>query len=142
MNQDKTQVVRYYRNDFYPLWFSSEKMLSIANTKCKNCGGEVEFEFQIMPYLFNIEPQVCGVDIGTIVIYTCKNSCCRKNNIEGEFIEEYGFIQRTGEDFNIEDGKIQPKQKNRKVNTNVVQAKKEEEVDEEGFITVTKKRKK
>lgn len=142
VNHDKTQVVRYYRNDFYPLWFSSEKMLSIANTKCKNCGGEVEFEFQIMPYLFNIEPQICGVDIGTIVIYTCKNSCCRKENVEGEFIEEYGFIQRTGEDFNIEGGKIQPKEKKTKVTKNVEQTKKEEEVDEEGFVEVKKKRKK
>ena len=80
--------------------------------------------------------------IGTIVIYTCKNSCCHKNNIEGEFIEEYGFIQRTGEDFNLEDGKIQAKQKKIKVNTNVVQTKKKEEVDEDGFIVVNKKRKK
>ena len=57
-NYDKKQIIRYYRNNYYPLWFTQEKMLSTKNTKCYNCGGDVEFEFQIMPYLFLIQPKI------------------------------------------------------------------------------------
>ena len=97
VNYDKKQVIRYYRNNFYPLWFTQEKMLTTKKTKSTNCGGDVVFEFQIMPYLFLIEPKIAFNDIGTIVIYTCKNCCDSK--IEGGFVEEHGFIQRTGENF-------------------------------------------
>ena len=97
INYDKKQVIRFYRNNFYPLWFTQERMLTTKNTKCTNCGGSVVFEFQIMPYLFMIQPKIAFNDIGTIVIYTCKKCCDSK--IEGGFIQEYGFIQRTGENF-------------------------------------------
>ena len=97
VNYDKKQIIRYYRNNYYPLWFTQEKMLSVKNTKCRNCGGNVVFEFQIMPHLFLIQPKIAFNDIGTIVIYTCKKCCNSK--IEGGFVEEYGFIQRTGENF-------------------------------------------
>lgn len=147
VDYDKKQVVRYYRNDYFPLWFTKDEMLTVQNTKCKNCKGEIEYEFQIMPYLFTVEPAIAYMDIGTIVIYTCKNSCCNKSkNIEGEFIEEYGFIQRTGEDFiDIKGNKMHKKKKN---NSNKNQQelnnqnKKIEEVDEDGFVEVKKKRKK
>jgi pre-rRNA-processing protein TSR4 len=71
-NYDKKQIIRYYRNNFYPLWFTQEKILSTKKTKCRNCGNDIVFEFQIMPYLFIKEPQIAFNDIGTIVIYTCK----------------------------------------------------------------------
>ena len=148
-NYDKEQVVRFYRNNFYPLWFTQEKMLSTKKTKCNNCGGDIVFEFQIMPYLFLIEPKIAFNDIGTIVIYTCKNCCDSK--IEGGFVEEHGFIQRTGEnfrDFNDNDNKYM---KDKKEKEQMKEIKEENEffagvdeknVDEEGFSEVKKKKSK
>ena len=148
-NYDKKQVIRFYRNNFYPLWFTQEKMLSTKKTKCNNCGGDIVFEFQIMPYLFLIEPKIAFNDIGTIVIYTCKNCCDSK--IEGGFVEEHGFIQRTGEnfrDFNDNDNKYM---KNKKEKDEAKEIKEENEffagvdeknVDDEGFSEVKKKKSK
>ena len=148
-NYDKKQIIRFYRNNFYPLWFTQEKMLTTKNTKCTNCGGDVVFEFQIMPYLFLIEPKIAFNDIGTIVIYTCKNCCDSK--IEGGFVEEHGFIQRTGEnfrDFNDNDNKYM---KDKKEKEQMKEIKEENEffagvdeknVDDEGFSEVKKKKSK
>ena len=149
VNFDKKQVIRYYRNNFYPLWFTQEKMLSTKKTKCNNCGGDVVFEFQIMPYLFLIEPKIAFNDIGTIVIYTCKNCCDSK--IEGGFVEEHGFIQRTGEnfrDFNdndnkyIKDKKDKDELKDIKEENEFFAGVDEKDVDEEGFAEVKKIKKK
>ena len=146
-NYDKKQIIRFYRNNFYPLWFTQEKMLTTKNTKCTNCGGDVVFEFQIMPYLFLIEPKIAFNDIGTIVIYTCKNCCDSK--IEGGFVEEHGFIQRTGEnfrDFNDNDNKYM-KDKKEKDEAKEIKAENEffagvdeKDIDEEGFAEVKKKK--
>jgi hypothetical protein len=147
VNYDKKQVIRFYRNNFYPLWFTQEKMLSTKKTKCLNCGGDIVFEFQIMPYLFLIEPKIALNDIGTIVIYTCKNCCDSK--IEGGFVEEHGFIQRTGEnfrDFNDNDNKYKDKKNNeeKKINeeNEFFAGVYEKDVDEEGFAEVKKKKNK
>ena len=147
VNYDKKQVIRFYRNNFYPLWFTQEKMLSTKKTKCLNCGGDIVFEFQIMPYLFLIEPKIALNDIGTIVIYTCKNCCDSK--IEGGFVEEHGFIQRTGEnfrDFNDNDNKYKYKKNNeeKKINeeNEFFAGVDEKDVDEEGFAEVKKKKNK
>ena len=147
VNYDKKQVIRFYRNNFYPLWFTQEKMLSTKKTKCLNCGGDIVFEFQIMPYLFLIEPKIALNDIGTIVIYTCKNCCDSK--IEGGFVEEHGFIQRTGEnfrDFNDNDNKYKDKKNNeeKKINeeNEFFSGVDEKDVDEEGFAEVKKKKNK
>ena len=147
VNYDKKQVIRFYRNNFYPLWFTQEKMLSTKKTKCLNCGGDIVFEFQIMPYLFLIEPKIALNDIGTIVIYTCKNCCDSK--IEGGFVEEHGFIQRTGEnfrDFNDNDNKYNNKKNNeeKKINeeNEFFAGVDEKDVDEEGFAEVKKKKNK
>ena len=149
VNFDKKQVIRFYRNNFYPLWFTQDKMLTTKKTKCTNCGGDIVFEFQIMPYLFIIEPKIAFNDIGTIVIYTCKNCCDSK--IEGGFVEEHGFIQRTGEnfrDFNDNDNKYI---KDKKTKEDLKEIKEENEffagvdekdVDEEGFAEVKKKKNK
>ena len=45
-----------------------------------------------MPYIFIIFKEIMNIDIGTIVVYTCRNSCQTK-----KYIEEYGYIQRSGE---------------------------------------------
>ena len=115
---DQQQIIRYYRNNFFPLWFTKNNILTVNNIKCKNCEGKVEFEFQIMPYVFFIEEKISKIDIGTIVVYTCKN-CCNNNNkkIEGGFVQEYGFIQRTGENFR--DFKDNDNVKNNNNNNNV-----------------------
>ena len=147
-NYDKKQIIRFYRNNFYPLWFTQEKMLTTKNTKCTNCGGDVVFEFQIMPYLFLIEPKIAFNDIGTIVIYTCKNCCDSK--IEGGFVEEHGFIQRTGEnfrDFNDNDNKYKDKKSDeemKKINeeNEFFAGVDEKDIDEEGFAEVKKKKNK
>jgi hypothetical protein len=44
---DPKQVVRYCRDDIFPLWFCNSGMMTMKNTKCKNCGGDVIFEFQV-----------------------------------------------------------------------------------------------
>ena len=148
-NYDKKQVIRYYRNNFYPLWFTQEKMLTTKKTKCTNCGGNVEFEFQIMPYIFMIEPKIAFNDIGTIVIYTCKKCCDSK--IEGGFVEEYGFIQRTGENFSDLKNNENTNNKNKKLQKETEKIIEENEffsgvnekdADEEGFVEVKKKKNK
>ena len=152
VNYDKKQIIRYYRNNYYPLWFTQEKMLSVKNTKCRNCGGNVVFEFQIMPHLFLIQPKIAFNDIGTIVIYTCKKCCNSK--IEGGFVEEYGFIQRTGENFRDLKDNENIKKNNNKNNQLKNETEKiieeneffagvnEKDADEEGFVEVKKKKKK
>ena len=146
-NYDKKQIIRYYRNNFYPLWFTQEKILSTKKTKCRNCGNDIVFEFQIMPYLFIKEPQIAFNDIGTIVIFTCKKCCDSK--IEGGFVEEYGFIQRTGEnfrDFNDNDNRYKEKKykeemKEIKEDNEFFAGVDEKDVDEEGFVEVKKTKK-
>ena len=45
-----------------------------------------------MPSIFLMYPEITNIDIGTIIIFSCENSC--DNNI---YSEEYAYIQRTGE---------------------------------------------
>jgi hypothetical protein len=47
ISYDPKQVVRFCRDDIFPLWFSNTGMMTLKNTKCKNCGGELIFEFQV-----------------------------------------------------------------------------------------------
>ena len=100
-----------------------------------------------MPYLFIKEPKIAFNDIGTIVIYTCKKCCDSK--IEGGFVEEYGFIQRTGEnfrDFNDNDNRYKEKKykeemKEIKEDNEFFAGVDEKDVDEEGFVEVKKTKK-
>lgn len=155
---DPTQVIRYYRNNYHPLWFTSQHMFTVHNTKCKQCKGDVAYEFQLMPYLLSIQPQIRFLDIGTIIIYTCKKSCTNNNNNnnEGDYIEEYGFIQRTGEGFIVEDGKLvmkdgketsmQTQSSSNNINSNnqgqgKIAGINEDEMDEDGFCEVKKSKK-
>ncbi len=48
ISYDPNQVVRYCRDDIIPLWFTQNGMLTTKNTKCRNCGGELIFEFQVI----------------------------------------------------------------------------------------------
>ena len=124
-------------------------MLTTKKTKCTNCGGCVEFEFQIMPYLFLIQPKIAFNDIGTIVIYTCRKCCDSK--IEGGFVQEYGFIQRTGENFRDLKDNENTNNKNKKLQKETEKiiedneffaGVNEKDADEEGFVEVKKKKNK
>ena len=145
VNYNNTQILRYYRNNYFPLWFTKKNILTVSNIKCKNCKGEIEFEFQIMPYLFLLQKKISFIDIGTIVIYTCKNCCV--NNKEGGFIEEYGFIQRTGENFrDLNDN--DNKKENNDMKNEIIQKQYNffkgadlNNIDEEGFVEVKQKKK-
>ncbi len=52
ISYDPKQVVRFCRDDIFPLWFSNTGMMTLKNTKCKNCGGELIFEFQVRNIIF------------------------------------------------------------------------------------------
>ncbi len=52
VSYDPKQVMRYCRDGIFPLWYCSKGMLTTKNTKCKNCGGELIFEFQVRKFLF------------------------------------------------------------------------------------------
>jgi len=59
VNFDPKQIVRYCRDDIFPLWFCKNGMLSMKNSKCKHCGGSMIFEFQVtsLSYL----PRSCRI---------------------------------------------------------------------------------
>jgi pre-rRNA-processing protein TSR4 len=50
LNFDPKQIVRYCRDDIFPLWFCKNGMLSMKNSKCKNCGSQMTFEFQVISF--------------------------------------------------------------------------------------------
>ncbi len=71
--QTPNQVLRYARHfpGVQPLWYRKEGVVRKEQlAKCKNCGGELVFEFQIMPQLFNFVPALAKVDWATIIVYT------------------------------------------------------------------------
>ena len=48
VSYDPEQIIRYSRDGILPLWFCSTGMLTVKNTKCKNCKDEVIYEFQVI----------------------------------------------------------------------------------------------
>ena len=67
------QILRYTRHcpGIEPMWYRKAGRLAKEDIKhCKHCGGELIFEFQIMPQLFNFVHELAKVDWGTIVIYS------------------------------------------------------------------------
>ena len=91
VNREPEQILRYARvsNDetFEPLWASDSSPPCI--TPCSHCGGPRTFEFQIMPQILNLlnlnhlDENV--LDFGTLIVYSCFNSCQPK---ELDYIEE------------------------------------------------------
>ncbi|XP_067938782.1 programmed cell death protein 2-like isoform X2 [Watersipora subatra] len=71
------QIVRYEKGG-KPLLVSDEGKPPLDIPACNSCGGEREFEFQVMSqclsYL-NVDTSVNSLDWGTLIIYTCKKSC-------------------------------------------------------------------
>lgn len=100
-----------------------------------------------MPYIFNLYKAIINIDIGIIVIYTCKNSC--NKNI---CVEEMCYIQRSGEkvlDLNkkfIETPMNSiPEEKNTSnmntANSNQKKKDDEDDDDDDGWVEVKKKKK-
>ena len=104
-----------------------------------------------MPQIFNIYKEIMNIDIGTIVIYTCLNSCTSKTQVH---CEEYSYIQRTGEAI-IDLDNVYKKtsvNKNSEPNTNqedlpidlnklTIRGNTNNEPDEDGWVEVKKKKK-
>ncbi|KAL7718548.1 Programmed cell death protein 2 [Entamoeba marina] len=73
--KDPNQVLRYNRNG-KPLWISSTG-IPTNPPKCKRCGLDCIFEWQLLPqFIFatNLDLEL-DIDFGTLVIYSCPNSC-------------------------------------------------------------------
>ncbi len=45
---DPEQILRYCRDEVFPLWFCNNELLTMKNTKCNNCKGDLIFEFQVL----------------------------------------------------------------------------------------------
>jgi len=89
ISKEKQQVIRYYGwVGAEPLWFQKvHKPTPEDIPKCQYCGANRMFEFQILPqllYKLNVGCCVDAVDWGTLLIYTCENSCS---------CEEFGYLE-------------------------------------------------
>jgi pre-rRNA-processing protein TSR4 len=97
----KDQILRYARwQDNCILWEHSKEQLSKKDVpNCLHCGAPRQFEFQILPQLIfylqvdtkasisKIQDKSC--EWGTLVIYTCSQSC----DLQGDYVEEFCYRQ-------------------------------------------------
>lgn len=102
-----------------------------------------------MPNIFNIYKEIMNIDIGTIIIYTCKNSCQNQ-----KYAFEYGYIQRSGdkiielenlkiiEDIKPQASEVDEKSLEEDLNKLKIKGNSNNQPDEEGFIQIKKKGKK
>ncbi|XWS57263.1 hypothetical protein CRYUN_Cryun09bG0159300 [Craigia yunnanensis] len=87
------QVLRYCRSaTSKPLWPMLGGRPSKADIpRCSYCGGDLCFEFQILPqllYYFGVKNDADSLDWATITVYTCEASC------EGVgYKEEFAWVQ-------------------------------------------------
>ncbi|XP_054165452.1 programmed cell death protein 2-like [Oppia nitens] len=96
------EVIRYcsYDSDsnelMEPLWISTKNKPTLPIPKCQYCNSERRFEFQVMPYLLNkiITTTDDSLDWGTLVVYTCSQSCSSYDSIDGNtYRDEYIWKQ-------------------------------------------------
>lgn len=89
-----------YNRGGNPLFISSgHKPESIP--KCEECGGDRQFEFQIMPQLLvylKVDNILESIDWGILAVYTCKNSCA----INSKYVQEYIWKQDIVKENSIE----------------------------------------
>ncbi|KAF2068845.1 hypothetical protein CYY_009832 [Polysphondylium violaceum] len=100
--QDKNQILRYSRDNEYPiLWVSEENKVTDEEIgKCPCCNGDRRFEFQVLPQLLyfildestSTEVNNNELDFGILNIYTCENSCEYKSN-QLNYVKEFIFKQ-------------------------------------------------
>ncbi|CAG9772430.1 unnamed protein product [Ceutorhynchus assimilis] len=87
------QVLRYCREGSPLLLYPLQEPLK----KCKHCQKELVFEFQLIPTIISKLRLECDanhlnrLDFGTVLIYTCKNSCWGANDA---FKEEIVVVQK------------------------------------------------
>lgn len=87
------QVLRYDRGGS-PLWVSSEHEPLEENIPRCPCGAKRIFEFQVMPQLLinlKVDSTEASIDWGTLVVYTCADSCDHGNKYVPEFIWKQDF---------------------------------------------------
>eukprot|EP00808_Paulinella_micropora_P016691 g55434.t1 len=84
------QIVRYYRSSSSsspasPLFLS--KVMPTAIPACALCGAPRRLEFQILPqiihYLQIKSQDEDALDFGTLLVYTCSNSCDLSSPVSG-----------------------------------------------------------
>ena len=74
--REPAQVLRYKRRG-RPLYVS-RRLRTTRVAPCERCGAPRSFEFQIMPqflYFLNVEKNLRDLNFGTILVFTCDNSC-------------------------------------------------------------------
>ncbi|CAH1767115.1 2265_t:CDS:2, partial [Entrophospora sp. SA101] len=88
-----------------PLWVSDNDKPGENNIiipKCSNCGQERTFEFQVLSTLLNYlkidHTKLDSLDWGTLLIYSCKDSCHSENNY---YLEEFIYRQDFSNDGQI-----------------------------------------
>ncbi|XP_039562946.1 programmed cell death protein 2 isoform X2 [Passer montanus] len=82
------QIIRYCRGEG-PLWVSGENRPEEKDIPNCVCGAKRIFEFQIMPQLLNhlqVDSLGESIDWGTLVVYTCADSCGGGTEYLEEFI--------------------------------------------------------
>lgn len=81
--REPDQVLRYYKKGGDPLWISRPgQSLGHQLTEippCEFCNTQRTFEFQLMPQMLNYFEED-DIDWGTVLIYTCPNSCKLPDN--------------------------------------------------------------
>ncbi|XP_975337.2 programmed cell death protein 2 [Tribolium castaneum] len=83
IGDNNDQILRYERGG-EPLWIASDpKPDKVPN--CEYCGNPRQYEFQIMPQLFFVLHEN-DLDVGIIIVYTCKESCVAGDNYKKEFV--------------------------------------------------------
>ncbi|NWR88959.1 PDCD2 protein, partial [Furnarius figulus] len=83
------QIIRYCRGGEGPVWVSGENRPEEKDIPNCLCGAKRIFEFQIMPQLLNhlqVDSLGESIDWGTLVVYTCADSCGGANEYLEEFI--------------------------------------------------------
>ncbi|XP_044048253.1 programmed cell death protein 2-like isoform X2 [Siniperca chuatsi] len=92
------QILRYCRGG-KPL-FISEPPSNMAQvvSACGSCGGSRTFELQLMPALVSLLQRKDGgaeaeLEFGTVLVYTCTNSCWTAGSGSGSAVEEFCFVQ-------------------------------------------------
>ncbi|XP_041280064.1 programmed cell death protein 2 isoform X1 [Onychostruthus taczanowskii] len=83
------QIIRYCRGGGGPLWVSGENRPEEKDIPNCVCGAKRIFEFQIMPQLLNhlqVDSLGESIDWGTLVVYTCADSCGGGSEYLEEFI--------------------------------------------------------
>jgi hypothetical protein len=109
-NRAPDQVLRYMHGNVgcfppmqEPLWFSASGKPELNDIPvCHSCGAKRVAEFQILPqilYALKV-PADSNFDFGTVVIFSCSQSCDRMNQQQSEksekscqYMEEFCWVQ-------------------------------------------------